>query len=107
MMTRIRTALIEHHVGAIAVGFLIAQVAIQIITAVIQPLSIYVLGRFQGQNRFASFRSEWNWGYLITPVVGIALYLLVIYFLLRWLYFPAVVPEASEPDADDVVEEQQ
>jgi hypothetical protein len=107
MMTRIRTALIEHHVGAIAVGFLIAQLAIQIINGLMQPLLIYVSGRIQGEDRLRFIREEWNWGYLITPVVGIALYVLVIYLLLKWLYFPSLSTADTEPVDEETAEEQQ
>lgn len=98
MLRRIRTALIEHHVGAIAIGVLIAQMTLQLVTGIAQPIGYYVYSRLQGRDPGGE---GWTWMVVLAPVIGTVLYLAAILVLVHWLYLPQVEAAAPPDEAEE------
>lgn len=103
-MQKIREVLLHEYIGAIAIGFMLAQAAASLIAALMQPLIFYLETR---KSDFGLFGREphFSWERSAPSLVTAVLLLLVSYLLVRWLYFAKepVVPE--EKDQDEPVEE--
>ncbi len=98
MFNRLKRALVESYVGAIALGYLFAQGILHFVNIFASPVAGWV--------------SRKEYGGLVphtSPLVGFSLQdalpelvrffflLLVWYVLLRWLYFTPLKKETSEP----------
>jgi hypothetical protein len=86
-MQKIREILLYEYIGAIAIGFMLAQAAGYVITGLIQLLTFYFESRNSALTGFGPTR-HFSWEVSVLPsLVGAFLLLLVAYLLLRWLYF--------------------
>jgi len=114
-MRRLREVLVNEYIGAIAIGFLLAQAAGGVIGVILQPLITYFENRSRRQSIFAAPPSVFNWPQLILGIVSIVLHLLAALLLYLWLYRkkklePAVAGAApieieDDDDLDDESEE--
>ena len=84
-MRRLRETLRDEYIGAIAIGFLLAQAIGGIIGVILQPLITYFQNRGRRPSIFAS-QTNFNWPELILGVISIVLHLLAALLLLYWLY---------------------
>ncbi|HEY6971133.1 MAG TPA: hypothetical protein VJA94_18130 [Candidatus Angelobacter sp.] len=103
-MRRLREILRDEYIGAIAIGFLLAQAIGGVIGVILQPLITYFQNRGRRPSIFAS-QTNFNWPELILGVISIILHLLAALLLLYWLYLkkspePVIAPEAPPPDDD-------
>ena len=86
MLTKIRNVLASEYIGAITIGFLLAQVVAGIASAVVQWLAFYATEKQDHSNLLPSEPSVFPWWNVILPIVSVLLYLLAAGFLFRWLY---------------------
>src|SRR5215471_5182156 len=85
-MRRLREVLVNEYIGAIAIGFLLAQAAGGVVGVILQPLITYFEQRGRPQSIFAPTPSVFNWPQLIVGTVSVVLHLLAAWLLLYWLY---------------------
>jgi hypothetical protein len=98
MLHRLKRALVDSYVGAIALGYLLAEGLEQIAMVITAPFSAWIrqeeLHRIYPQGAAEpGFRLQAS----VLPLVHGVLFLLFGLVLLRWLYYPAKVNEVSEP----------
>jgi hypothetical protein len=98
MFERLKRALEESFVGAIALGYLLAQIILNFVDIFASPVAHWVSEK--DANRFltattapASFALE----DALPDLIRFFLLLLVWYVLLRWLYIKPLKKDASEP----------
>lgn len=76
MIERLKRALRESYIGAIALGWVLAQAIMQFVNALASPLALRLIGQ-----RGTSLE-------LVLPgLVQVLLVLVIWYWLVRWLYF--------------------
>jgi hypothetical protein len=98
MLNRLKRALVDSYVGAIALGYLLGEGVEQLAMVVTAPFSEWIGLRemhwISPQNYLEpSFRFQPSIGPLVHGVFFVLLGLV----LLRWLYYPAKVWVPSEP----------
>src|SRR5579864_5977285 len=98
-MNRIRDILRNEYIGAIAIGFLLAQALGGIVAVVLQPIIMLIQNRGRSSSIFASAPSIFNWPQLILGVISAVLYLIFAMFLFVWLYPKKQFPTAAVVEA--------
>jgi multisubunit Na+/H+ antiporter MnhB subunit len=99
-MRRIREVLLNEYIGAIAIGFILAQVVAGIVSTVVTPIAFYWESRRRPANAFES--RAFSWESLLVPLVSVVLYLLAAYLLVHWLYLRPVEETVEKTNGDDV-----
>jgi len=98
LMKRVREILRNEYIGAIAIGFLLAQSLGGIISVILQPIITYIQTRGRPSSIFAAAPKIINWPQLILGVISVVLYLLFAMLLFVWIYprkqFPAAYADA-------------
>jgi hypothetical protein len=97
----IREILRHEYIGAITIGFLLAQSAIHLITAIVQPLSFYLE---PGRSSILTGDRSFPWERLVLPnVVSAVLLFIVAFALIRWLYLGrfGMVAAENPPEMPD------
>ncbi len=83
-MKRIKEVLLTQYIGAITIGFLLAQGIGSLISLLLQPVAWY-LGR---HSYFGGTEQAYPWTSAFLPsLAAVLLYFLVVYAFLRWLYW--------------------
>jgi predicted small lipoprotein YifL len=103
MFERLKTALVDSYVGAIALGVLFSGAITRFLSALIQPISILLMqGQMKGQSgALSSFTlPSFQVQQIISQLIVAALYLLIGYGLLRWLYYPPAEKQDQEEDSE-------
>lgn len=102
MFDRLKHVLVESFVGAIALGYLLAEVVLYFVSVFTSPVSAWATqklyrGLVPGTTAFSStyLRAAGS------SAVGFVLLLLVWYLLLRWLYFSPLKKEGSVPNPEE------
>ena len=94
MFKRLKSVLVESYVGAIALGYLLAQSVLYLVTVVAAPVTAWAT-----EERYRTAMSrQMSWADLavpdlLEPLVKFILLLVFWYILIRWLYFKR--PEKS------------
>jgi len=84
-MKRIREILLTQYIGAITIGFILAQAIIQFIDNIaLGAMRYWTPEEFQG-SAMGGARS-FPWANFVVPLAAIVLHLLVGFSLIRWLY---------------------
>ncbi|HKT49076.1 MAG TPA: hypothetical protein VJV96_02200 [Candidatus Angelobacter sp.] len=92
-MQKLREILRYEYIGAITIGFILAQTAGILISSMVRPFEFYVSGRGQQHSVFGlSESASFPWSTLISPLLTAILYVVVAWLLYFWLYS---LPEAS------------
>jgi ABC-type sulfate transport system permease component len=101
MLDRLKIALVRSYIGAIGLGWLLAQGLMHLTGIVTAPLAIWVQRyEFPGMSERVHLSGSPLAAAMPELVRGVCL-LLLCYALLRWLYFkPIAVPESSRPLSD-------
>lgn|GEM_PF-650523 len=91
MLERVKKALVESYIGAIGVGWIFAQGLINLVGAVVTPLSVWfvdAVGNHQnGANSFdAPEPAQFSLAPAVPSLMWAAMFLLLSFILLRWLY---------------------
>ena len=97
MFGRLKTALVESFVGAIALGWIFAQAVLHLIGAVTAPLSEWEQQRFFSELRVGDHLRYplLAWIPELTAAIGLAAVGLL---LLRWLYYSPIVDHVATQD---------
>jgi hypothetical protein len=98
VIDRLKQALVESYVGAIALGYLFAQGILHFVNIFASPVAGWVSRKQYGEllpRTTASVGSSLQ--YALPELVRFFLPLLVWYVLLRWLYLKPLKKEISEP----------
>ena len=95
MFKRLKRTLVESYVGAIALGYLLAESVLYLINFVAAPETAWSQQRYR-----AAISGHVSWAdlaqaYAIDPLVKFLLLLVFWYILLRWLYFEKPEKETS------------
>jgi hypothetical protein len=95
-MDRIRDILLAHYIGAITIGLVLAQAIFGFVNALVQAITTYwALQQARGVMEQPRSYSLTN---LIASLATVALYLLICFVLIRWLYFEA---ETESPHGEE------
>lgn len=98
-MRRIREVLLNEYIGAIAIGFIVAQAVAGIVSTVVQPVAFYWESRRRPANFFES--PAFPWDSVLLSFVSVVLYLLAAYLLLHWLYLRPSEQAVEKQNEDD------
>ena len=102
MLHRLKTALVDSYVGAVALGYLLGEGVEQITSVFIAPFSQWV--QLKELHRISP-QSAHDPGFsLLSSLPHLAqgiFYVLIALALLRWLYFPVKVKIGSRPDIEE------
>ncbi|HEV2288943.1 MAG TPA: hypothetical protein VGR81_08325 [Candidatus Acidoferrales bacterium] len=97
MSKRVKGALVESYIGAIALGYLLAESILYLISFVAAPETAWA----QQQYRSAlSVHVSWAalaGAYAIDPLVKFIILIVLWYILLRWLYLEKPATQTSAP----------
>ena len=85
-MRKIREILLNEYIGAIAIGFLLAQTAGGFINLVISPVAFYWNSRNQSHSIFGGDEQTFGWHTLLIPATSVFLHFLIALLLFYWLY---------------------
>jgi hypothetical protein len=97
MADRLKRVLVESFIGAIALGYVLAEVVFYFVNIFTSPFSAWATGSLY--RAIAPGTAASSASYLraaVSPAVAFVLLLLVWYLILRWLYFTPFKKE--EPD---------
>lgn len=98
MFNRVKQTLVNSYIGAIALGYLFAQVILHFVNIFASPVAVWV-----SRKRYADIAprttapADFSLQDALPELVRFLLLLLVWSILLRWLYFEGVEQEQSEP----------
>ena len=98
MLDRLKRALVESFVGAIALGYLLAQGILHFVNIFASPIAGWVSRSYYKEsiaNAGITFRSALQLA--LPELVRFFLVFVVFYILLRWLYFKPLEGEPSGP----------
>ena len=101
-MIRIREIFLTQYIGAIVIGMLVSQALMNAISLLMEPLVWYE--QTHARQSVMNTSQSFPWSNLLRPAITIALYVVVSYALLSWLYPPqrsSVVNEESEKLPDE------
>ena|SRR5437899_8613465 len=104
-MNRIREALRHEYIGAVAIGFLFAQVAGAVVSLIMRPINFYLERATMPRSVFGGADTEvLGWGQLVGPIINILLLGTIAFLFLQWLYLRPMAHEsrAEAPDTEDV-----
>ncbi len=84
-MRKLRQILLTEYIGAIIIGFLLAQALAATISTVVQTIGFYM----EGRTRSSVFggRAGFEFGALVPPAISVMLEVLVAFVLIYWLYW--------------------
>src|SRR5215470_17405336 len=98
MLDRLKRALVESFVGAIALGYLLAQGILHFVNIFASPIAGWVTGNYyKGLMANTGLTSRSPLQYALPELVRFFLVFVVFYILLRWLYFAPIKTETSGP----------
>jgi predicted Kef-type K+ transport protein len=89
LLSRLRRALADSFVGAIALGWLFAQGIFQIVSIFTLPVSSWYQQRRVEQLRAVTVPLGFPYQVAIAPAISGLLLLIAGFLLLRWLYWPS------------------
>jgi hypothetical protein len=110
MFERLKVALVESFVGAIALGWVFAQGILHFAYIFSAPAAGWVMRReYHGIIDRAAFANSFSLQDAVPELIRSVLLLLVGYWLLRWLYFKPLKKQTTEHGAEprsDVMNEE-
>jgi hypothetical protein len=93
-MDRIRQILLTQHIGAIAIGLIVAQTLLSFVSGLVQA-GVTSFAIQQAGSLLAGTKA-FSWTNLIASMISVGLNLLISLWLIRWLYFEPT-PELTDP----------
>jgi hypothetical protein len=89
-MRKLRQILLTEYIGAIIIGFLLAQALAATISTLVQSISFYL----EGRSRSSVFggRAGFEIGALVPPAASVILEVVVAFLLISWLYWRSDTP---------------
>jgi uncharacterized BrkB/YihY/UPF0761 family membrane protein len=103
VMKNIRQVLVDQHIGAITIGFVLALAISSFVTDLVRLGASYweIKNRAHLDYQFIPF---FPWSIVIGGVITLTLFLLIAYLLMRWLYF-VKDPEVSSNSSSTTVQQ--
>lgn len=99
MLNRIKRAVVESYIGAIALGYLLAQIIITLVEVFVRPLVGWIATtRYLSDMNIAATNVSFQASY--PEIVRFVLSLVLWYLLLRWLYMTPSRAEKSQPSPE-------
>jgi hypothetical protein len=89
-MRKLRQILLTEYIGAIIIGFLLAQALAATISTIVQSISFYLEGRSRS-SVFGGPRG-FEFGALVPPAVSVVLEVVTAFLLIYWLYWSGDTP---------------
>jgi hypothetical protein len=98
MLDRMKRVVVESYVGAIALGYLLAQVIMHLVGIFASPVAAW-LGRKEVREFVPNHAPVTGFSLqdALPELIRFSLLLLLWYVLLRWLYFNPLQEKPSEP----------
>ncbi len=88
MLERLKQVVVESYLGAIALGYLLAQAILYFVNIFAAPVAQWASGKiYQGIAPRTAERVGFPLQAALPPLVSFVVLLLIWYVLLRWLYF--------------------
>lgn len=88
MANRLKRVLVESFVGAVGLGYLLAEVVLYFVNVLTSPVATWVTQKlYRGFLPNTTAPSPSPLLAAVAPAIGLILLLLVWYLLLHWLYF--------------------
>ncbi len=106
MLERLKIALVQSYVGAIAIGLTLSSGISQVARLAVNPVTVWQQQRQYGDNYPIGLPRPAPFASALPQLLMAVLLLLVAYGLLRWLYYPRAEEQdrrqdqASEPAQD-------
>ena len=96
MADRLKRVLVKSFIGAIALGYVLAEIMLYFVSVFTSPVAAWATRNFYSKlvprtAAFSPLRAA------ASPTLAFVLLLLVWYLLLRWLYFTPLKDEEPEP----------
>jgi hypothetical protein len=105
-MRKVRQILLTEYIGAIIIGFLLAQALAATISTIVQSISLYLEGRSRSSD-FGGPRG-FEFGALVPPAISVILEVLTAFILIYWLYWSGdghaearIETEAAHPETKE------
>lgn len=99
MFSKLKTALVESYVGAIALGWIFAQSILHLVGVITTPLSVWEQQRFMRELRIGDVKHlGFPFQSSIPQLIAAIALALVGWLLLRWLYYSPNVNYPAVPD---------
>jgi hypothetical protein len=96
-MNRIREVLRNEYIGAVAIGFLLAQLILTVINLIMRPINVYLDRAASPTSVFGYSKIQpFSLASLTGPVINIVLLGLISFLFLRFLYLKPTGDEADE-----------
>jgi hypothetical protein len=104
MIDRLKRVLVESFIGAIALGYLLAEVVLYFVRVFDSPISAWAARNlYRGLVPGATASSGSPLQAAASPAVAFILLSVVWYLLLRWLYFTSLKKEESATNPEQFV----
>ena len=94
-MQKIREILLNEYIGAITIGLLLAHAVGVAINIVLKTVSFGLNKNSLSRSLFSNTEGTFPWASMVEPAIDLALYLLVIFALVYWLYLKETPEELS------------
>lgn len=105
MLRRIRNVLASEYIGAITIGFLLAQVAAGVASSIVEAVAFYVGEQRDRSNIYPHETHMFPWWNITLPLISIFLYLLAAGLLFYWLYLrPKMNEEAPFSNSEETAQ---
>ena len=99
MLDRLKRILVESFIGAIALGYLLAEIMLYFVSVFTSPVSAWAArSLYRGLVPGTTASSGSPLRAALSPAIAFVLLLLAWYLLLRWLYFTPLKEEESGPN---------
>ena|SRR5689334_23093935 len=95
-MQKVRELLRNEYIGAIAIGFVLAQAIIVTVSIVLRPIQFYLFDSGRHGSLFGG--TEYPWATLLSSLISIVLYMLAGFLLFWWLYLGSQRATVAEDD---------
>src|SRR5262245_3815115 len=98
MLNRLKRTLVDSFVGAIALGWLLAQGIVHFSRIFSAPVAHWTArNEYRGLLDHGNISSSFSFQDAVPDLIGSLSLLLVWYLLFRWLYFTPLKPEQTNP----------
>lgn len=102
MANRLKRVLVESFVGAIGLGYLLAQVVLYFVNVLTSPIASWATRNiYRGLLRDSTALSVSPLVAAIAPAIAFTVLLFIWYLLLRWLYFAPLGGGALKPNPEN------
>lgn len=99
MLNRLKKALVDSFVGAVALGWLFSQGVLHFAYVFSAPVAGWVTRRlYRGLAERTNISTGFTLQDALPELVRSVSLLLVAYLLLRWLYYKPLAPEVTQPE---------